>query len=155
VLKTRAKASEFAFAFGAECPVEFLAHKVADDNQTYTQYASRRAAATLMLLAAVDDEKGPQLFRVDPAGACLGWRACAAGVMEAQATNWLEKKAKAGGPLDRVATVRRAIACLQSVLSSDVKAAELEVGLVAAGERFRVLGEEEVEAHLTALAEAD
>jgi len=32
-----------------------------------------------MILGAFDDERGPQLFRVDPAGHYVGYKACAAG----------------------------------------------------------------------------
>jgi len=40
-------------------------------------------------------EKGPQLFRSDPAGHYLGFKACAAGAKEQEANNFLEKKVKA------------------------------------------------------------
>lgn len=36
--------------------------------QVYTQHASMRALATVAILAAVDDERGPQIFKIDPAG---------------------------------------------------------------------------------------
>ncbi len=42
----------------------------------------------------MDDEKGPQLFKVDPAGHFLGFKACAAGLKEQEATNLLEKAVK-------------------------------------------------------------
>lgn len=41
------------------------------------------------------------------------------------------------------------------VLSSDIKASEVEVGIVRQGRRFQVLDDEEVDAHLTAIAERD
>jgi len=57
--------------------------------------------------------------------------------------------------LDGAEAVRLAIATMQGVLSADFKAAEIEVAVVRAGERFRVLGDAEVEAHLNAIAERD
>ena len=67
---------------------------------------------------------------------------------------WHERK-HAGGALSSDETVRLAIATMQAVLSSDFKASEIEVSLVRAGERVRVLAEAEVDAHLTVLAERD
>jgi 20S proteasome subunit alpha 1 len=123
--------------------------------QVFTQYASKRAFGTVMMFAAVDEEKGPQLYRIDPAGFLLGYKACAAGSKEQEATNWLEKKMKSDAPLDTPASVQRALMCLQTVLGVDFKADEVEVGLAERGERFRKLSEEEVEGHLIAIAEAD
>lgn len=36
--------------------------------QVHTQEASSRALAATMLLIGVDEEKGPQAFKIDPAG---------------------------------------------------------------------------------------
>ena len=61
-------------------------------------------------------------------------QATAAGAKEQEATNALEKKFKA--PADRPMTVdetvRLAITTMQGVLSSDFKAAEIEISLVGA-----------------------
>ena len=38
------------------------------NRQVYTQQASMRALATVAILVGVDDERGPQLYKVDPAG---------------------------------------------------------------------------------------
>lgn len=157
VMKARQLAAEFEFNNGYSVPVHYLAKKIADDNQIYTQHAYKRSPATVMMLGAIDDEKGPQLFKVDPAGHFLGYKATAAGPKEQDATNALEKKFKAPGPGPMPAdeTVRLAITTMQGVLSSDFKASEIEVGLIEAGARFRVLTEAEVEAHLVAIAERD
>lgn len=155
IAKTRQMAAEFEFDNGYAIPVHYLAKKVADDNQVYTQHAYKRAAAVIMMLGAVDDEKGPQLFKIDPAGHFVGYKATAAGVKEQDAINALEKRFKAGPVGEADETVRLAITTMQSVLSSDFKAGEIEIGLVKKGERFRVLSEAEVETHLTAIAERD
>jgi 20S proteasome subunit alpha 1 len=34
----------------------------------YTQQASMRALATVAILVSVDDERGPQIYKIDPAG---------------------------------------------------------------------------------------
>ena len=53
-------------------------------------------------------------------------------------------------------TIRTAVACLQTVLGEDLKAKELEVGIVTTDNKnFRLLGVDEIEEHLTAISERD
>ena len=53
-------------------------------------------------------------------------------------------------------TVQFALACLQNVLGSDLKASDVEACVVRNDAlKFTRLGDDEVEAHLTALAERD
>ncbi len=108
---------------------------------------------------SVDDEKGPQLFKVDPAGHYLGYKACSAGVKEAEASNLLEKAYKksedTGKAIAGEEAVRLAISTFQSLLTADFKADEIEVGVSVAGEGFRNLTISEVEAHLSAIAERE
>ncbi len=94
---------------------------------------------------------------MDPAGHVLGYKACSAGTKEQEANNLLEKAVKKGGALPEGEAVRLAITTMQTLLSSDFKADEIEIGVAPAGKggRFRVLTSEEVEAHLTAIAERD
>lgn len=155
VQRARMEASEFNFNYGYDIPVHYLAKRMADLNQVYTQHSSMRAMGTIMILIGVDDEKGPQVFKIDPAGHFLGYRATAAGTKEQEATNYLEKRVKKGDERDADATARLAITCLSTVLSKDFKPSELEVGIVVGEERYHALTEEEIEAHLTAIAEAD
>lgn len=86
----------------------------------------------------------------------MGYKACAAGVKEQEASNLLEKAFKkvgeTGEPVD---AIKVAIATFQSLLSADFKADEIEVAVAARGARFRVLSTAEVEAQLVALAERD
>lgn len=87
---------------------------MADDAQIYTQQAAKRSAAAVAILGGVDDEKGPQLWKVDPAGHALGYRATAAGAKEQDAINALEKKVKPGvAAPDADEAVRLAISTMQ------------------------------------------
>lgn len=70
--------------------------------------------------------RGPQLFKTDPAGYFVGYKATAAGVKDTEATNHLEKKMKAGPSYSFAEAVQAAIGALQSVLSEDFKASEIE-----------------------------
>ena len=85
-----------------------------------------------MIMIGIDDEgenKLPQLFRCDPAGYYVGYKATSAGQKEQEANNWLEKRYKtdANPALSYDDTVQLALACLQNVLGSDLKADDVEV----------------------------
>jgi len=152
-------ANKFRFNMGYEIPVHYLAKRVADRSQVCTQYPGRRPLGVCSVFIAIDDEKGPQVFKCDPAGAFGGFRACAAGEKEQEATTALEKKllvqAAATGAaaaldeeeedtsgvvgteqnvkiLSRDAAVKLAISTLQNVSSSDLKSTDIEVGIVDA-----------------------
>jgi 20S proteasome subunit alpha 1 len=120
-------------------------------------------AATLI---SVDSEFGPQLYKCDPAGYYVGYKATASGPKQQEALNHLEKKLKnkehAPGSWEDV--VELGISTLSTVLSVDFKKGELEVGIVggpqAEGEKgtttnFRSLTEDEIEERLQHIAESD
>lgn len=85
-----------------------------------------------MILIAIDDEAGPQLFKTDPAGYFCGFKATSSGVKQTEAVNFLEKKVKKNSNMDVNETIELAITCLSSVLSADFKPNEIEVGIVTA-----------------------
>ncbi|EFN51840.1 hypothetical protein CHLNCDRAFT_27583 [Chlorella variabilis] len=155
--KARSEAAEFRFKFGYEMPVHYLARVLADQAQVYTQHAYMRPLGVIPILIAIDEERGPQLFKVDPAGYFVGYKATAAGVKETEAVNMLEKKFKTGPQYSQKEVVELAISTLQHVLGEDLKVSDIEVGLASAqdGGRFRVLSCEELEEHLVAISERD
>jgi 20S proteasome alpha/beta subunit len=136
VQRLRYEAHEFEFKYGYKVPCHVLAKRIADVAQVYTQHASMRAFGVITMLVSVDDEKGAQLFKIDPAGHFWGYKATSAGVKEQEAQNYLEKKVKANDSMDYETTLHTAITCLQSVLSADFRPNEIEVGVVRQGERY-------------------
>ena len=134
-------------------PVHVLARRIADLCQVHTQEASNRAMACVMLLIGVDDEKGAQVYKVDPAGHYLPYKAVATGKSEQEAMNFLEKRVADLATLDENATIEMAIMSMQYVLSTDFKGSEIEVGVVTAGSKLRFLKEEEIEMRLNAISE--
>ncbi|CAL5376790.1 unnamed protein product [Camellia sinensis] len=137
VQQARNEAAEFRFKYGYEMPVDVLARCVA-------------------MVLGIDEEKGPQLFKCDPAGHFFGHKATSAGLKEQEAINFLEKKMKNDPAFSYEETVQTAISALQSVLQEDFKATEIEVGVVRKDNPvFRVLSTEEIDEHLVAISERD
>lgn len=160
VQRARQEAAEFQFKFGYEIPASYLAKRMADIAQVFTQYAGMRPLGVSMILIAFDEEEeeGPQLYKIDPAGYFVGYKATASGQKETEASNFLEKKLRNNvtATLDFDGTVQMAINTLQTVLSADFKASEIEVGVVSAqNRRFHKLSTDEIDRHLTAIAERD
>ena len=160
VKRLRAEAAQFKFDYGYDVPVSYLAKRAADRAQVYTQHASMRPLGIAMIIIGIDEEgdkKTPQLYRCDPAGYYVGYKATSAGQKEQEANNFLEKRFKSDTPnLSFDDTVQLALACLQNVLGSDLKATDLEACVVRNDNPdFTSLSVDEIEAHLTALAERD
>lgn len=156
VQRLRMEAADFQYKFGYSIPVHVLAKRIADIAQVNTQSASMRPLATVCILIGVDDEKGPQVFKVDCAGHYLPFFGTASGSKEQEAMNFLEKKAEERKEYDADQTVRTAIMCLGSVLGSDFRGSEIEVAMVEGKDGlFTKLTEEEIDSHLNAIADAD
>jgi 20S proteasome subunit alpha 1 len=154
-MRARQEAAEFRYKYGYEIPVHMLAKRISNINQVYTQQAAMRPFGTAMMLCAVDDEAGPQLFKCDPAGYFVGYTACSAGQKQQDAFNHFEKKLKRQPKLSFEETLDLAISTMATVLASDVSAKDIEVGYVDAERKFQVMGVPEVEAHLARIAEMD
>lgn len=157
VSRARQEAAEFQYKYSYSMPPQVLAQRIADMNQVCTQHARMRPYGATMTLIGVDDEFGPQLFKVDPAGHFAGYRATACGPKELEATTFLEKKLKAEDvKMTQVDIIRLAIDCLQTVLSLDLKPSDLEVAVVSKDNpKFTALSEQDIDDHLTAIAEKD
>jgi 20S proteasome subunit alpha 1 len=76
---------------------------MANINQVYTQRAGMRplgicelpsalkihADSPAMILIGPDDERGPQIFQLDPAGFFTGYKATASGQKQTEANNYV------------------------------------------------------------------
>lgn len=156
IQRARYEAADFAFQYGYSIPVHVLAKRIADIAQVNTQSASMRPLATVCILIAIDDEKGPQVLKVDCAGHYLPFYGTASGNKEQEAVNFLEKKVEDMKNYNTDQTIRTAIMCLGSVLGSDFRGNEIEVGMIEGKNgTFTVLTEEQIEDHLNAIADTD
>lgn len=109
-----------------------------------------------MVLIAFDDENGPCVYKTDPAGYYCGYRAISVGVKQTEANSYLEKKLKKKTDFNEEEAIQLAITCLSTVLAVDFKPSEIELGVVSKDKPdFRTLNEDEIEVHLTAIAEKD
>ena len=109
----------------------------------------------MMILSSIDQEQGPSLYKVDPAGHFYGYKAVAAGTKYQEAMTRLEKSKrktqKVGIRLYNSISNRRIATCD----ISRFKPTEIEVGVVEGTNNFRTLSEEEIENHLTTIAQRD
>eukprot|EP00955_Chlamydomonas_euryale_P023156 244132-Chlamydomonas_euryale.AAC.3 len=85
------------------------------------QHAYMRPLGVVSVLISVDEERGPQLYKVDPAGFYIGYKATSVGTKETEAANFLEKKFKGSPQLSFEDAVTTAIGALANVLSEDLK----------------------------------
>ena len=137
-------------------PVSYLARRMGDVAQIYTQHAYMRPIGAASVFVGIDEEVGPQLFTQDPSGVALGYKAVAVGAKEQEAMNMFEKRLKGVDSLDTQATINLAISTLQSTLQMDVKPSDIEVGIVTVDNpKFRKLDEAAIDAALIAIAERD
>lgn len=154
VQRARQEALDFKFKNGFEIPIRYLAQRLADICQVYTQHASMRALGCVMFIGGIDDD-GPQLYKVDPSGYFVGLKATAAGAKHQEAISLFEKKLKANPDLDFNTTVRSTIMVFQSLLASDLRAQDIELSYITEKDGFKIMQDNEVDAHLTAIAERD
>lgn len=92
-----------------------------------------------MILTGIDAELGPQIFKLDPAGYYVGFHATASGAKQQEAISFLEKGFKKGWKLTKLdEVIELAIQSLSTVLATDLKAGEIEIGVVSQDDkRFR------------------
>ncbi|CAG4972844.1 unnamed protein product [Parnassius apollo] len=156
VQRARYEAANWQYKYGTEIPVHTLCRRIADISQVYTQNAEMRPLGCSMMLIAYDAESGPAVYKTDPSGYYCSYKAVAAGSKATDANAYLEKKLKKRSELSTDEAVQLAISCLSQVLAVDFKASDIEIGLVTKDNpRFQVLTENEIDRHLTAIAEKD
>jgi len=86
------------------------------------------------ILCGIDVEKGPLLYKVDPAGHFYGYKAVSAGVKEQESVNYLEKQFKKKAELKKefndAETIQLAISTLQNVVVLSFQKLSLKIGVI-------------------------
>jgi len=163
VMRAQNEATQWRYKYGYEITPDMLARRIANINQVYTQRAAMRPYGIAMILIGMDAEFGPQIFKLDPAGYFVGYHGTASGAKQTEAMNVLEKSykkdewAKLRGDKASVdELVELALSSMAQVLANDLKAGEIELGIVTAeNPLFRKMTTDEIDGHLQRLSEKD
>ncbi|KAK4055610.1 Proteasome subunit YC7alpha/Y8 (protease yscE subunit 7) [Microbotryomycetes sp. JL201] len=157
IQRAQSEASQFRYKYGYDITPDMLAKRIANINQVYTQRAAMRPLGISMIIVGIDQEFGPQVFKLDPAGYYVGFHATASGQKQTEAINLLEKGYKKGWKLPKLDdVVELALKTLSTVLATDLKATEVEVGVTTKDDpKFRKLTTAQIDEALQRLGEKD
>jgi 20S proteasome subunit alpha 1 len=154
--RMRQFAGDYRNDYGYEIPVNVLAEKVGEVAQMYTQHAYMRPLCVVTLLFTIDDERGPQLYKIDPAGYFVGYRAAATGEKEQSAVNNLEREFKKNRDLSTDEAIKCAIKTLQTTLSTEFRNTDIEIAMLTKEEpNVKILSPDEIERELAKVGESD
>jgi 20S proteasome subunit alpha 1 len=149
-------AGDYRNDYGYEIPINVLAENVGEIAQLYTQHAYMRPLCVVTILFTMDDERGPQLYKIDPAGYFVGYKATATGEKEQSAVNHLEREFKKKLDLSTDDAVKVAIKTLQATLSTEFRSTDIEIALVSTEEpNVHILTPDEIERELAKVGESD
>jgi len=148
-------AANFSMEKGYEIPIRLLALEYSTFIQLFTQHIGYRILCVITILAGIDEEFGPQIYKIDPAGFYMGFKATAAGPKEQEAITLFEKSVKkTNGNYKEDQAIETILEVEQTILSKDVKAADIEIVIASTKARtFKKLDVTEIEKFLTKLSE--
>ena len=126
--------------------IETVAKRIADLNQQYTQYAGVRPFGVSLIIAGVDENRGPVVYLTDPTGAYLSFDAIAIGAGSDQVNEYLEKNYDSKMSLEDGITL--AIECIYLVSEDKQGTAHIKTAVVETETKtMRKLTEDEIAKH--------
>jgi proteasome alpha subunit len=137
VERSRVRAQVFKLTYDEPLDVLGAVKDISDIMQAYTQYGGVRPFGVALLLAGVD-EKGPQLFEVDPSSTFYAWKAHAIGRGSPEATKILRKEWKDGMKKDDA--IKLGVRALKAG-EKNVKPQEVEIAVVTEGKYEKMHGD--------------
>ncbi|XP_043806210.1 proteasome subunit alpha type-2-A isoform X1 [Manihot esculenta] len=145
VRKSRKQAEQYHRLYKEPIPVTQLVRETAAVMQEFTQSGGVRPFGVSLLVAGYDD-KGPQLYQVDPSGSYFSWKASAMGKNVSNAKTFLEKRYTDDMELDDA--VHTAILTLKEGFEGQISGKNIEIGIIGADKKFRVLTPAEIDDYL-------
>merc|ERR1712194_273796 len=113
--------------------------------QEFTQQGGVRPFGVSLLCAGFD-HNGPQLFQIDPSGSYFAWKASAIGKHMVNAKTFLEKRYN--DELELEDAVHTALLTLKEGFEGAMDHTNIEVGIVGADKKFKVLTPAEIKDYL-------
>mmetsp|Transcript_1388 Transcript_1388/g.4008 ORF Transcript_1388/g.4008 Transcript_1388/m.4008 type:complete len:101 (+) Transcript_1388:764-1066(+) len=92
------------------------------------------------------DDKGPQLYQVDPSGSYFAWKASAIGKNMTNAKTFLEKRYSEDMELEDA--IHTALLTIKEGFEGQISGENIEVAIVGDDHKFRVLTPAEVSDYL-------
>uniref|UniRef100_A0A6B2LG53 Proteasome alpha-type subunits domain-containing protein n=1 Tax=Arcella intermedia TaxID=1963864 RepID=A0A6B2LG53_9EUKA len=139
VRKGRKKAQEYQKFYKEPIPLSMMVRELATIMQEFTQSGGVRPFGVSLMVAGYDD-KGPQLYQVDPSGSYFAWKASAIGRGMVAAKSFLELRAQDELPnLTTDDAIHRAIRILKEGFQGEIDENNIEVGVVGEDRKFITL----------------
>jgi len=145
VKKGRKKAQEYFKIYKELIPVSQIVRELASIMQEFTQSGGVRPFGVSLLVAGYDD-KGPQLYQVDPSGAYWAWKASAIGKNYLNANTFLEKRFS--DEMEIEDAVHTAILTLKEGFDVAIDENNIEIGIVKDNKKFEKLTPEQIKDYL-------
>ncbi|CCH60208.1 hypothetical protein TBLA_0C04080 [Henningerozyma blattae CBS 6284] len=158
--KAKTETAEYRYKYGYDMPCDVLAKRMANIAQIYTQRAYMRPLGVILTFISYDEELGPSIYKTDPAGYYVGYKATATGPKQQEINTGLENWFKKNDVKEKInedaweKVVEFAITQLIDSLGTEFSKRDIEVGVAIEGEFFK-LAEEQIEERLVAIAEQD
>ena len=96
----RIEAVRHRLLYGEPATVDYIAKRIADIKQAYTQHGGVRPFGVALIFGGVNPDGRPRLLRTDPGGQYFSYYAIAIGISEAYVNEYFEKNYKEDMSLD-------------------------------------------------------
>jgi proteasome alpha subunit len=146
--EARLEAQRYRYTYNEPASVEYIAKKIGDLMQVYTQYGGARPFGVSLIFGGVDEQL--RLFEADPSGALTGCNAAVIGAGKTEVSEWLEKEYKEGMSTDEAITL--GFKALKAVPDLKIKAEIFDVVVIPLStKKFEFLSPEKVESYIAKL----